>query len=130
MARDSKKTISVEEQDESPFPLREWDPAEDFRDEEEMALYLAACLESGDMNVFLAALGDVIRAKEMAKTSKKTNVAASLYEAVASDSRPCFATIVKIAHSLGVGIDFYPLASRKRRAAPTRARPVAEAVAH
>ena len=66
MTRNRKETVE----------LSVWDPAEDFRDEEEMALYLLECLKTGDTSLLLAAIGDVIRAKEMAAASKKTKVGA------------------------------------------------------
>ena len=62
MARNRKETVE----------LYDWDPASDFRDEREMALFLADCFETGDMDLFFMALGDVLRAKKMIAASKKT----------------------------------------------------------
>ena len=111
------------ENNHAPVQLRDFDPARGFRSEKEMAHYLAACLETGDMDLFFAALDDVIRAKGMAETSDKTGLGVnSLYKTFAHGRQPRFSTVVRIARSLGVGIGFHPLAPRKRKAAPTRAR--------
>ena len=100
--------------------LRDFDPARGFRSEKEMAHYLAACLETGDMDLFFAALDDVMRAKGMAETSEKTGLGVnSLYKTFTAGRQPRFSTVVKIAHSLGVGIGFHPLAARRRKTART-----------
>ena len=54
--------------------LRKWDTAEHLKTEEEMALYLEACLEeAGDDAAFIAkALGDIARAKGMTQLAKET----------------------------------------------------------
>ena len=48
----------------SPLKLRKWDSAEHLKTEEDMALYLEACLqEAGDDAAFIAkALGTIARA--------------------------------------------------------------------
>ena len=61
MAHSRKETVE----------LYDWDPASDFRSDREMALYLLASIETGDTNLIIAALGDVIRAKGMAAAAKK-----------------------------------------------------------
>ena len=45
---------------------RPWDPAEHLETEEDMVAYLNIALEEGDMDLFLACLGDVARARRMA----------------------------------------------------------------
>ena len=46
---------------------RPWDPAEHLESNEDMAAYLDAALEDGDVGVIVAALGDIARAKGMAQ---------------------------------------------------------------
>lgn len=52
--------------------LRKWDSAEHLKNEEDMALYLEACLqEAGDDAAFIAkALGTIARAKGMSQLSR------------------------------------------------------------
>ena len=40
---------------------RPWDPAEHLESNEDMAAYLDAALEDGDVGVIVAALGDIAR---------------------------------------------------------------------
>jgi len=60
----------------SPLKLRKWDTAEHLRTEEDMALYLEACLqEAGDDAAFVArALGHIARAKGMSQLARDTGL--------------------------------------------------------
>jgi probable addiction module antidote protein len=56
--------------------LRKWDSAEHLKTEEDIALYLEACLqEAGDDAAFLAkALGIITRAKAMSQIPRDTGL--------------------------------------------------------
>ena len=56
--------------------LRKWDSAEHLKTEEDMVLYLQACMEeAGDDAAFIAAaLGDIARAKSMTQLAKDTGI--------------------------------------------------------
>ena len=85
--------------------LRKWDTAEYLKTEEDMALYLEACLEeAGDDAAFIAkALGDIARAKGMTQLAKETGLGReSLYKALSGEGNPSFATILKVTHALGL----------------------------
>lgn len=85
--------------------LRKWDAAEHLKTEEEMALYLEACLdEAGDDAAFIAkALGDIARAKGMTQLAKDTGLGReSLYKALSGEGNPSFATIIKVTYALGL----------------------------
>ena len=58
--------------------LLKWDSAEHLKTEEDMALYLEACLqEAGDDAAFIAkALGTIARAKGMSQLTRETGVSA------------------------------------------------------
>ena len=58
--------------------LRKWDSAEHLKTEEDMVLYLQACMEeAGDDAAFIAAaLGDIARAKGMSQLAKETGLGA------------------------------------------------------
>lgn len=85
--------------------LRKWDSAEHLKTDEDMALYLEACLEeAGDDAAFIAkALGTIARAKGMSQLARETGLGReSLYKALSGEGNPSFATILKVMHALGI----------------------------
>jgi probable addiction module antidote protein len=87
------------------FQLRKWDSAEHLKTEEDMALYLEACLqEGGDDAAFIAkALGTIARAKGMTQLARDTGLGReSLYKALSGEGNPSFATILKVTTVLGI----------------------------
>jgi probable addiction module antidote protein len=85
--------------------LKKWDSAAHLRSEEDMALYLEACLEeAGDDAAFVAkALGTIARAKGMSQLARDTGLGReSLYKALSGEGNPSFATILKVTHALGI----------------------------
>ena len=85
--------------------LRKWDSAEHLKTDEDMALYLEACLqEAGDDAAFIAkALGTIARAKGMSQLARDTGLGReSLYKALSGEGNPSFATILKVAAALGI----------------------------
>ena len=85
--------------------LRKWDSAEYLKTEEDMALYLQACLEeAGDDAAFIAsALGNIARARGMSQLARDTGLGReSLYKAPSGEGNPSFATILKVVHALGL----------------------------
>lgn len=85
--------------------LRKWDSAEHLNSDEDIALYLDACLEeAGDDPAFIAkALGTIARARGMSQLARETGLGReSLYKALSGEGNPSFATILKVIHALGV----------------------------
>lgn len=85
--------------------LRKWDSVEYLKTDEDMALYLEACMEeAGDDAAFIAAaLGDIARAKGMTQLAKETGLGReSLYKALSGEGNPSFATILKVVRALGI----------------------------
>ena len=85
--------------------LRKWDSAEYLNSDEDIALYLDACLEeAGDDPAFIAkALGNIARARGMSQLARETGLGRkSLYKALSGEGNPSFATILKVIHALGV----------------------------
>lgn len=85
--------------------LRKWDSAEHLNTDEDIVLYLEACLEeAGDDAAFIAkALGTIARAKGMSQLAKDTGLGReSLYKALSGEGNPSFATILKVIGALGV----------------------------
>ncbi|MFT3756211.1 MAG: putative addiction module antidote protein [Pseudoxanthomonas sp.] len=84
---------------------RRWDSAEHLQTEEQIAAYLDACFdEAGDDAAFIAkALGNVARARGMSNLARDTGLGReSLYKALSGEGNPSFATVLKVAHALGV----------------------------
>lgn len=85
--------------------LSKWDSAEYLKTDEDMVLYLEACLEeAGDDAAFIAkALGTIARAKGMTQLAKETGLGReSLYKALSGEGNPSFATILKVTTALGI----------------------------
>ncbi len=86
---------------------RPFDAAAYLRTKRDMADYLNAAMEEGDPVLVIAALGDVARAKGMATAAKAAGVGrTSLYKALSAEGNPEFATVFKIAQSLGLKLRF------------------------
>ena len=83
--------------------LVRFDAAEYLTDEETIAEYLDAILEEDNLDLLLLALGDVARARGMAKVARESGLGReSLYKALAPGAKPRFDTVVKVARALGV----------------------------
>ena len=82
-----------------------YDVAEQLRTPEEMAEYLDAWLTEApdDASGIARALGDIARAKGMSQVARDAGLSReSLYKALSETGNPSFATVLKVAHALGV----------------------------
>ncbi|WP_434755048.1 addiction module antidote protein [Nitratidesulfovibrio sp. D1] len=87
----------------SNVAIREYETARYLDSEEMIAEYLAACLEDPNPDVFLAALGEVAKARGVAQLAKETGLSReSLYKTFSPGTKPRFETILKITNALGV----------------------------
>lgn len=83
--------------------LSEFDASAYLDNEEVIAEYLAAALEDGNPDVFLAAVGNVAKARGMSAIAESTGLAReSLYKALAPGAKPRYDTVLRVLHSLGV----------------------------
>jgi probable addiction module antidote protein len=88
-----------------PEGFSRWDAAESLKTEEDMVLYLEACLEDdpGDGSLIRAALGDIARARGMSQLARDTGLSREgLYQALSAKGNPEFATVVKVIKALGL----------------------------
>jgi len=86
-----------------------YDPADFLKSEADIAAYLDAAAEDGDTAVIAAALGDVVRARNLSRLSRDTGLSREgIYKALSGEGNPSFATIGKIADALGLRISFQP----------------------
>lgn len=68
-----------------------------------IAEYLSLAAEDPNPDLFVAALGDVAKARGMAQIAKDAGLGReSLYKALSVGSRPRFKTINSVLHALGV----------------------------
>jgi len=82
---------------------REFDASKYLTDAESIAEYLAAALDDEDADVFLAALGDIAKARGMTQIAQQTGLGReSLYKALAPGSKLRYETVRKIMDALGV----------------------------
>jgi probable addiction module antidote protein len=84
--------------------------AADFLDSDEViAAYLTEALADDNPDVFIAALGDVAKARGMSQIARDARLGReSLYKALAPGAKPRFETIAKLINSLGVRIAIVP----------------------
>ena len=92
-----------------PLKLVAFDAAKYLDDDDAIAEYMTAVLETNDPDLFLLALGDVARAKGMAQVAKEAGLGReSLYKTLAPGAKPRFETVIKIARALGVKFTAQP----------------------
>ena len=82
-----------------------WDAADHLKTRAQIAAYLDACMEEGgdDPAFIAAALGDIARARGMAKLARDTGLTREgLYKSLAADGNPSLGTILKVLKALGL----------------------------
>lgn len=83
--------------------LLPFDAARYLTDDEAIAEYMTAVLETDDPDLLIAALGDIARARGMARVAKDTGLGReSLYKALAPGAKPRFDTVLRVARALGI----------------------------
>ena len=88
--------------------LPKFDVVDYLKTEKDIAGYLSAVLEDGDPALFVAAIGDIARAKGMTEIAKKSGVTReSLYRALKIEARPRFETVAKVIHALGMKLSVH-----------------------
>ena len=88
-----------------------WDSAEHLKTEEDIQLYLEACLEEAedDPALIVHALGVIARAKNMSQLSRDTGLSREgLYKALSPEGNPTFSTVSKVAKALGFQLTVKP----------------------
>lgn len=79
-----------------------------LKTEKDIATYLSAVLEDGDPALFVAAIGDIAKAKGMTEIAKKSGVTReALYRALKIEARPRFETVTKVIHALGMKLSVH-----------------------
>jgi probable addiction module antidote protein len=80
-----------------------FDAADYLDNDEVVAEYLSAAVEDANPDVFLAALGDVAKARGMAQIAKDAGLGReSLYKALGTGAHPRYETVAAVLRALGV----------------------------
>ena len=90
-----------------------FDGADYLRTPVDAAEYLEVALEeSGDDPAAVArALGNIARSGNLSELARRTGMSREgLYKALTAEGNPSFATISKVAHALGLRIEFHAVA--------------------
>jgi len=83
--------------------ISDYDPADYLSTKEEAALYLQACIETGETAVILAALRDIAKAYGMTTLADKTGISRQgLYKALSESGNPSFDMVLKITNALDI----------------------------
>ena len=86
-----------------------WDVSEYLETEEDIAAYLNAVMEEGDLALLQAAIGDIAKARGMTSIAREAGVGReSLYKSLSANGNPSFQTIAKVADALGLQVSFQP----------------------
>ena len=95
-----------------------WDAVDYLKIEEDMALYLDACLDEdlGDGSLIRAAINDVARARGMSQLARDSGISREgLYKALSSTGNPEFSTMLKVIKALGIKLHATPVSVDKPR---------------
>jgi len=85
--------------------ITEFDPSIFLTNDEVVAEYLTAALEDPNPDVFLAAVGNVAKARGMSAIAQNAGLGReSLYKALTPGAKPRYDTVLKVLQSLGVKI--------------------------
>lgn len=91
--------------------LKKWDSAEHLKTEQDIALYLQACIDEAgdDWSLVAKALGNIARARGMTDLAKETGLGReSLYKALSGDANPSFSTVMKVMAALKLKLTITP----------------------
>jgi probable addiction module antidote protein len=94
------------------IPTTRWDSAAHLKTEEDIQLYLEACLEEseGDPALLIHAFGVIARSRNMSQLARDTGLSREgLYKALSPGGNPTFDTVSKVAKALGFKLIIQPL---------------------
>lgn len=89
--------------------LTPYDPAIALVDDEEIAVFMADALETGDSAYIAKALGVIARAKGMSAISQQTGLSREqLYRSFSDKGNPTLKTTLAVMKALGLGLTSKP----------------------
>ncbi len=92
-----------------------WDAVDYLKSDADIAAYLDAALEAAvaenDVGLLAAVLGDIAKARGVLKVAADAGMTRQgLYKALDPHGNPSFATVLKVARALDLGLKFTPRA--------------------
>ncbi|MCK0113932.1 putative addiction module antidote protein [Ornithinimicrobium sp. F0845] len=90
-----------------------FDSADYLNTFDDVPAYLEAVLENAedDPKVIAAALGAIARSRNLSEIARQAGMSREgLYKALSADGNPTLATVVKVAHALGLRLHFEAIA--------------------
>ncbi|MDO5494885.1 MAG: putative addiction module antidote protein [bacterium] len=90
-----------------------FDSADYINTFDDVAAYLEAVIEDADDDprVIAAALGAIARSRNLSQIAREAGLSREgLYKALSTDGNPSLATVVRVAHALGLRLRFQALA--------------------
>lgn len=103
--------------EEAPIMTNEtfapFDNADYLNTFEDVAAYLEAVMEvaEDDPKAIAAALGAIARSRNLSQIARQAGMSREgLYKALSADGNPSLATVVKVAHALGLRLHFEAIA--------------------
>ena len=89
--------------------LTPYDPANALVDDEEIAVFMADALETGDSAYIAKALGVIARAKGMSPISQQTGLSREQrYRSFSDKGNPTLKTTLAVMKALGLGLTIKP----------------------
>jgi probable addiction module antidote protein len=86
-----------------------WDAADYLATDADIADYLAAAFETGEVDDVTHALGAILRARGMTQAAREVGMSrGSLYKAVGDGANPTLATLFALLNSLNVTLSIKP----------------------
>jgi probable addiction module antidote protein len=85
--------------------LTNYDPAEDLRSDEAIAIFMSEAFETNDVGYISHALGVVARAKGMAQIANQTGLSREqLYRSFSAQGNPTLKTTLAVMTALGISL--------------------------
>lgn len=85
--------------------LTSYDPADALVDDDEVAVFMADALETGDAAYIAKALGVIARAKGMVQIAEQTGLSREqLYRSFSEKGNPTLKTTLAVMKALGLGL--------------------------
>ena len=92
-----------------------WDAADHLESRADIAAYLEAALEDGDLALVAAALGDIARAKGMTEVAREAGLGReSLYKALSAGGDPELGTVLRVVRALGLKLRAAAMSNRDK----------------
>ena len=94
-----------------PLETTIWDPVERLTSPQAEFAYLEAAFEDGDPALIAAAIGDIARARGMAKIAKSAGLSReTMYKAFRPDGNPTLEALAEVTKALGYRLSIAPRA--------------------